>query len=335
MAKTIKFNLRCDGRPVRTIAELQENFVIDDMLAYYHSGLLAKWLEVRGFASELAQVQALTAQDDLAIVTELVKIFQVESDQEKIAASVHVLQYHAEREKMLATYDSKNGAAKKIIADYQQGYTKLVNDMLENLDNAARLKATIRALMRDYRWAMDMNHRALFYQLYNKKNGVLALMCLLMHEEARRYYLPQPIKVRQSDGRLATELDIAHDTIKKDMYDCLLNMIWEVRSYKGNIVGNASQKFIRALGDEEKKFFRIASPFDNTRSITRTNYWANIEPKGKQYMIISMADGDYVRPVGGSDRGLDYRDIVGQFRIIDGIDYKPSIASHHILYMEV
>lgn len=282
MAKTIKFNLRCDGRPVRTIAELQENFVIDDMLAYYHSGTLAKWLEVRGFVSELAQVQALTAQDDLALATELVKIFQVASDPEKIAASVYALQYHAEREKMLATYDSKNGAAKKIIADYQQGYSKLITDMMENLGDAACLKTTIRALMQDYRWAMDMNHRALFYQLHNNENGVLALMCLLMHEEARRYYLRQPIKVRQADGTLATVLDTAYDKDKKAMYDCLVAMVWE--PYSGGVFGRTKDDFINALGDNLKKFA------GETQA-----YWKDIEPQGKRYMIITMTSDDYVR----------------------------------------
>lgn len=324
MAKTIKFNLRCDGRAVRTIAELQENFVIDDMLAYYHSGLLARWLEVRGYATELAQVQALTAQDDLAIATELVKIFQVASDAAEIAAGVHVLRYHAEREKRLAIYGTNDKAAKKIIADYQQGYTKLVNDMLENLDNAARLKSTIRALMQDYRWAMDMNHRALFYQLYNKKNGVLALMCLLMHEEARRYYLPQPIKVRQEDGTLATELDTAYDKDRKAMYDCLIEMVWERKAYGSNIFGDTKDRFINALGDNLKKFA------GETQA-----YWKDIEPQGKRYMIITMTSGDYVRAAGVNGGDLSQEDIDGQFRIIDGIDYKSNDASHRLLYMEV
>ena len=48
MAKTIKFNLVCDGNPVRTIEDLQNNFSIEDVLAYYHNGLLRRGLEVRG-----------------------------------------------------------------------------------------------------------------------------------------------------------------------------------------------------------------------------------------------------------------------------------------------
>lgn len=44
MAKTIKFNLICDGYPARTIEDLQNHFSVEDMLDYYENGLLAKRL---------------------------------------------------------------------------------------------------------------------------------------------------------------------------------------------------------------------------------------------------------------------------------------------------
>ncbi|KOR27300.1 hypothetical protein TI05_19335 [Achromatium sp. WMS3] len=58
MAKTIKFNLIVDENPVRDIKGLQENFCIDDILAFYKNGLLQKWLKVRGFDDYLQRVDA-------------------------------------------------------------------------------------------------------------------------------------------------------------------------------------------------------------------------------------------------------------------------------------
>ena len=52
MAKTIKFNLVCDGNSVRTLEDLKNNFSIEDVLEYYKSGLLLRWLNVRGFEEE-------------------------------------------------------------------------------------------------------------------------------------------------------------------------------------------------------------------------------------------------------------------------------------------
>ena len=52
MAKTIKFNLICNDKPIRNIDNLQDNFVIDDIIEYYHNGLLQRWLKVRGYEEE-------------------------------------------------------------------------------------------------------------------------------------------------------------------------------------------------------------------------------------------------------------------------------------------
>lgn len=52
MAKTIKFNLICDNKPIRKIEDLQNNFSIEDVLAYYNNKLLHRWLEVRDYKEE-------------------------------------------------------------------------------------------------------------------------------------------------------------------------------------------------------------------------------------------------------------------------------------------
>ena len=93
MAKTIKFNLICDNKPVRTIEDLQNNFSIEDVLAYYNNQLLHRWLAVRGFEEELKNVKAITTEKPTEIVKELIKIFNVISDDQKIEESVYILEY--------------------------------------------------------------------------------------------------------------------------------------------------------------------------------------------------------------------------------------------------
>ena len=83
MAKTIKFNLMCDGYPCRNIEDVQEHFCIEDMLEYYESGLLKRWLEVRGFKDELAEVEAIKATEVLQITEELIRIFEILTDEDK------------------------------------------------------------------------------------------------------------------------------------------------------------------------------------------------------------------------------------------------------------
>ena len=64
MAKTIKFNLICDEKPVRTIEDLQDNFSIEDIYRYYGNGLLLRWLDVRGYVAEAEKVKAISSKDD-------------------------------------------------------------------------------------------------------------------------------------------------------------------------------------------------------------------------------------------------------------------------------
>ena len=80
MAKTIKFNLICDNKPIRKIEDLQNNFSIEDVLAYYNNKLLHRWLEVRDYKEELDKVRAITVDKPIEIIKELIKIFRVTSD---------------------------------------------------------------------------------------------------------------------------------------------------------------------------------------------------------------------------------------------------------------
>ena len=74
MAKTIKFNLTCDGKPIRTLEDLRNNFSVEDVLPYYQNGLLQRWLDVRGFTDELNAVNAISSRDEIEIIKSLVKI---------------------------------------------------------------------------------------------------------------------------------------------------------------------------------------------------------------------------------------------------------------------
>lgn len=62
MAKTIKFNLICDNKPIRTIEDLRENFSIEDVLEYYNNGLLQRWLLVRGYDEYLREVKNINSK---------------------------------------------------------------------------------------------------------------------------------------------------------------------------------------------------------------------------------------------------------------------------------
>ena len=150
-----------------------------------------------------------------------------------------------------------------------------------------------------------MNHRNLFYVLRAK--SALAIMCLLMNEKSRNYYLP--VEVVGEDG--TTSLDTDKNADKKAMFLSITQMIKQ-------------SDFAASLGENLVSFAGMTD-----------GYWKDLEPKGKKYMIISMGDGDYVRSAGQSGGDLSSADILNTFVIVDGVDYKSNSDTRKLLYMEV
>lgn len=332
MAKTIKFNLICDDKPVRTIEDLQENFSIEDVLKYYQNGLLLRWLEVRGYEAEYKKVSEIREIEALEIVKELIKIFDIEADEKKVEEGVYMLQFIEERKELCEAYKQDSFKAQGIIDDYQTGFNQLIDGIIENPNDVARIKANIAELMSGYKWAMDLNHRQLFWEL--KELSPLAIMCFLMNDEARKYYLPMPVRKdnvsdeaekkvniaaaavavafeKKEDDSTAVSYDTENNADKHNMYKAICSML-------------KSSDFVSRLGDNLHIFAGVTD-----------GYWKDLETKGKKYMIISMGSGDYVRSAGLQGGDLASTDIENKFVIVDGIDYKSNSSSRQLLYMEV
>ena len=306
MAKTIKFNLVCDEKPVRTIEDLQNNFSIEDVLAYYDNKLLHRWLGVRGYNTELEAVSAITSSDPMEVIKELIRIFDVVTDEEKVEESIYMLKYLDERKELCAIYEQENYNSKHIIKDYETGYRQLVEGILENPNDAAVIKANIAEMVANYSWILELNHRELFWTLV-REDLALAIMCLLMNEKARNYYLPVEITVE--DG--VTLLDTEQNADKRNMFVKICALIKQ-------------SDFISAVQENLVAFSGMTD-----------GYWKDLEPKGKKYMIVSMGEGDYVRSAGHSGGDLSSADVLNKFVIIDGVDYKSNSATRTLLYMEV
>ena len=87
MAKMIKFDLPIDGVKVATLDDLRDHFTTE-IIGHLRSGWLARWLRSRGLTRELAAVEALATGDDATTLKELCRIFEVEADDDAIAAAV-------------------------------------------------------------------------------------------------------------------------------------------------------------------------------------------------------------------------------------------------------
>ena len=363
MAKTIKFNLICDEKPVRTIEDLQNNFSIEDVLEYYYNGLLQRWLKVRGYETELEKVSAITTEDSMEIIKELIKIFEVSVEEEEVEESIYMLKFLEERKESYEIYRKQDIATKQIMEDYESGYQNLINEILEEPDNAARIKANIEEIMTNYEWAFELNHRKIFWELVDE-NFLLAMMCLLMNKKSRTYFLESegelepkelggPIIHADESGKLQVKVtrqpqSIVGDIFARqsqkmfgDIFEEVEEEVEEERKNASDVVStrNKSDKFamynIIKVKTKETKLKDILG--DNLKSFSgiTDGYWKDLEPKGKKYMILKMQGGDFVRSAGVQGGDLSSSDVNGKFVIVDGIDYKSNNSNHELWYMEV
>lgn len=306
MAKPIKFNLICDNHPVRTIEDLQNNFVVEDVVDYYQNGLLQRWLKVRGYMEQLERVTSISSDKLIDVVAELINIFQISSDKKEVEKSLHMLGYLEERQALYDTYIQGDRELQVLIDNYRWRYNRLVDGILDNPGDAALIKANLAEIAENYEWILELNHRELFYRL--KEYSILAVMCLLMNEKTRWYYLPKKI-ARESTDVYETIDDMGPD--KAAMYQEIC-------------------KIIRTLNLQEQLGENCC-----VFSGATEGYWKDLEPKGQKYMIISMGQGNFVRSSGERDGDLGNHDITCRFLILDGIDYKSNSNTDKLIYMEV
>lgn len=322
MAKTVKFNLICDGTPIRTVEDLRDNFSIEDVLEYYSNKLLHRWLSVRGYDDFLNKVEEIKSEDPMEIIKSLITLFDVEVDAKRVEESVYILRYKKAREELLFIYKLDEFKANSVVSDHQTGYTQLVDRIVDNADDIAVIRASISEMINNYYWILEKDHRNLFYKLYYK--APMALFVMLTHKETRKLYLPQMVTITKTkDDGTDEVVETTTDVNKK--YD--------------------DKELTQLMSDKLEMYKLVCGLISTAKTILKDNllsfagvtdgYWKDIETKEKKYMIIEMQYGNYVRSAGKAGEEFGYYDVLNGFIIIDGIDYKSNNANDKLLYMEV
>lgn len=306
MAKTIKFNLICDDHSVRMLDDLHEHFCIEDVLGYYKNGLLQRWLQVRGYMEELAAVNGIQAQDDMSIAREMAKIFGLEESVGDVEKDLYILQYREEKSAYLREYAKQSESMEFAVNSYFEGYNKLIQRICENKDNLPLVKAAVKEINDKYLNIFELNYKMLFISLYEA--APLAVFMMLTFDTMRNKFLCDDAEQAPQEMKTASDYVKAD---KKQLYD-LLMFDFSYNNLKA-ILGNSLKEF---AGETD-------------------NYWKDLEPGDKKYMILKIDSGDSVRSAGKRDEILEVKDVNGKFPILDGVDYRSKYTYHKVLYIEV
>ena len=316
MAKTIKFNLKCDNASIRTLEDLREHFCIQDVLDYFKSGLLARWLDVHGYEEELEKINSMQTATDEDLVVQIASILNVVTDESAIKESLAIIEYEKNSNKVHQEYE--NGLAKEsdVLNDYKKRYDALVDELTENKDDYFKVKAATKTLVTKFKWMTDLCYEELFYKMRNL--APLALFCFVSTEELRKYYLPEPSTTK--DGKETLDIYITYDNPEKNRFYNNKRSMYEILCKLATDEATLSS----ILGDNLKIY-----------SQNTDEYWKDIEPdETKAFLILNMGTNAMVRALKDKGAELKCSDVNNKFIILKGIDFKNNYNSK-LLYMEI
>lgn len=318
MAKTIKFNLMCDGYPCRNIEDVQEHFCIEDMLEYYESGLLKRWLEVRGFKDELAEVEAIKATEVLQITEELIRIFEILTDEDKVKEAVSLINYQKKRQAANQVNEERGYQSATVITNYVSGYDSIIKEMLDRSTPSKVVQQHINTLATDYQPLFEKNIYTFFTT--SLKDRPLVCLNLLYNEHSRKFLVP---KYSSIDEFRATNVGYV-GTLGNRINDFKENEKLIFSSIQPN---NFPFMLFNSIGLQTRydSFKQLKSLFEGELKVVNNTSTEKkvFEKRGTRCLIVTAFDFDNVKinedSNGTEDYNSDNFDNVSPFQITDGL----------------
>ncbi|MEM3786807.1 MAG: hypothetical protein QXZ59_05425 [Nitrososphaeria archaeon] len=406
MIKQIKFNLFIDNKPVHTIGELKENFNFSDLLEYFKSGILRKWLLARDLQDYITKLDNIKSDDDLVIAEELVKIFFDDGNntltEDEIKEAVYPIIYERKKKNDLVAFEEKNFSRKQIIDSYHKEYDEIINLIKEKKEDYPFIKSSIQRIYSDYLGIFKFHVEAFYFN--DMANYPLAILAVLANKDMRNYFLNNEKIVENLKNYLKVEYNRKNEFDKmiidfdsaehqlglsralanighflsdeklvekvKDYLKAKYNKKNEVDKIIDYYFGDAPltlssvfanlshfpshEELVETVKDYLKAKYNKKNEVDkiiiNNNKSDEFNYvfnyikiygkatqqyWFDLENKGKEFMIIHIDSGSFVRNFGKISEQLGSDEVNNKFPILDGINYMSNDENCKLIYMEV
>lgn len=319
MAKKIKFNLNCDGVPIRTIEDLEDNFNVNDVYDFYKEGLLLKWLEIRGYKEHYDKVLELTStskkEDVVENVKKLAEIFSIDADEAIIETALY-RQRQEKAEIRAEHYNNANVSPNDVISDHFGEYEELINKIYDHKTDKLIIKDAIEDLATNYREILNYSCYSLMCDLL--VNAPIAAMLLLVNDQTRRYYLDT-----DTNGQLYNDIN-GMSKSASDMRIAIRAMI------KKTLYNKKDSSNVRALfGDNIKTYSKSTS-----------GQYVEIEASGNNYLVLYLSAGTSAQDATSNDKSntINQMKIESEslnFMVMDGLRFCSTADNLKIMYMEV
>jgi hypothetical protein len=328
MTKAIKFNLMLDEKPVRNLEGLKENFNLDDLLSHYNSGVLQRWLEVRGYDEYFKKVLDIRVENELGIAEALVRIFEVANNLEEIKRAAYKYQAKREREDFLSKIESSKIKRNEVIASYHAGYNKLLNEVIEKSDDIIFAKQALIEIYSNYNQLWLVDFERIFKEFTSI--GPYVIFAILMNDNYRDLIMADDNKLKIVQS-LIPGLSIKSPSNKAVVGSVPLGIGKGLLSVLINHIENLEQNANHEESDVDLTTTPFKAYFRNTNG---TKFWEDVEA-GKELLILAMDESVVIRSSADKQKEFRAADVHLKFPKISGVEYASTNESHKLIYMEV
>lgn len=363
MAKTIKFNLICDGYPCRTLDDLREHFSVEDILDHFKSGLLKKWLNVRGYQEEERAVDMIDYFSFLnysnrEIISKLVQILGVEEDQNTLDHGAYIFDYYESQHAKAVDNSNRKAGEIKTVDMYFSGYARQVANIFNHRQEMGLIKAALKIITDEYRSLFELDYTRLFTLLLY--HAPMAIFGALMNPVMREYLIPvKAEKSEETEPFLGAETSDKNAIILESSYpahSALMNEIETLTKHFNIQVEGWLPGSVGDLLNTVQKYFWVNQKiiFDKIESIVKDQLYEVLGAElkmcnnnnGEQIplwnedhpscMILKITGNGLIIP-GEKDAsaGLSRKDIEDAFPIIEKPKYNSMDKNSVVFYLEV
>ena len=307
---------------IRTVDELINHFNIDEIYELYKSGILQKWLRIRHEHDLADQLDAINSNENLKeTISKILLIFGFDFSETEL--ETHAYMYKsAYRERVSIQHDMES-EYEDVIQSYHQSYNQLKSKLLKYEEFA-----TIASL------AKSMGRSLFFLKKNAKKNN--------LKEEEHSTAISELNFVKATVNEIADHnlelfklnvVNFYNDFITDKpivIMCCLMNpKLKEVLWSKEQV-----RESLNRLSTDNNMLSKL-KPYSKSYTGSTDGMWKYLGDVERSYLVINIGGSCRVGEQKAPDVDYDYKEIDGQYKILEGVLFKSSSTSQYINYIEV
>lgn len=159
--KSLKFYLELGGKAVYTLDELENNFYFQEIITYYQSGVLTRWLKALGEdekANALEEKIAEDEKDKCLILKTLLEVLELTATPESIKAMERIVTYEQINNDNSIVGDPKV-IEQSVLDSYFERYEKLKEKLRSTDEESSQLEMLAKQFAQDFFTALEIDYR--------------------------------------------------------------------------------------------------------------------------------------------------------------------------------